>query len=606
MRNEKLDAFVQEVDARTDILQVVQSYVPMKRRGGRYWGCCPFHHEKTPSFSVVPDKGFFYCFGCHAGGNAFKFLSLIENVSYFDAIKMQAEKLGIPMPARERTPEQEARDRQFANLRKVNQMARDFFHNCLTMTHYGEPGKAYFAGRGISDATIEEFGLGFAPAAWDKLTTAFLKRGVPPQVLLEAGLAAERRQGQGLYDRFRGRVIIPIADIRGRVVGFGGRVLDDSKPKYLNTPETILFNKRKLLFGLDRAHRAIQDAGYAIVVEGYMDAISVFGAGVENVVATLGTAFTADHAKLLMQYLPPGHPVICFCYDSDAAGQNATIRALAIIQHTGAEVRVIVVPDGKDPDEYIRKHGADAFRSLAEHAQGLFTYRLQYVLRHVDYTQRAGKEEVERQMAPVILSQPTKARLETTRRLAQILMLDEGIVRADLQAAGRRAPEPENTGPTAAQQRQPVRKVDDAAEAAGRVIIRMAWNHPDELTRLRDVLPTDHIPSPVQQEILRYLQDQHDAGRAPTAVQAAADLSDAAGEKLTEALTEDVDPSAEAQAYRDSVSMLRKSYFTQLIQEHSRRATEAINAKDNARAEAELKEVKRITELRSALDADET
>ena len=597
MRNEKLDAFVQEVDARTDILQVVQSYVPMKRRGGRYWGCCPFHHEKTPSFSVVPDKGFFYCFGCHAGGNAFKFLSLIENVSYFDAIKMQAEKLGIPMPARERTPEQEARDRQFANLRKVNQMARDFFHNCLTMTHYGEPGKAYFAGRGISDATIEEFGLGFAPAAWDKLTTAFLKRGVPPQVLLEAGLAAERRQGQGLYDRFRGRVIIPIADIRGRVVGFGGRVLDDSKPKYLNTPETILFNKRKLLFGLDRAHRAIQDAGYAIVVEGYMDAISVFGAGVKNVVASLGTAFTADHAKLLMQYLPPESPVICFCYDSDAAGQNATIRALSIIQHTGAQVRVIVVPDGKDPDEYIRNHGADAFRALAEHAQGLLEYRLRYVLSHVDYTQLAGKEEVERQMAPVITSLPTTARLEATRHLAQILMLDEGIVRDHLRRAGRQEPEPVDTGQ--APQRQPVREVDTATRAAGRVVIRTVWNHPDALKALRDELPADHILSPVQQEILRYLQDEQDAGRAPTAVQAAADLSDAAGEELTGALTEDVDPSVETQAYRDSVSVLKRSYLTQCIQEHSRRATEAGNAGDIQKAMDELNEVKRLTKLRN-------
>lgn len=189
-------------------------------------------------------------------------------------------------------------------MRKVNELARDFFHNCLTLTGYGKAGQAYFAGRDISQETIDEFKLGFAPNAWDKLSTAFQKRGVKSEFLLASGLAAERNNGDGIYDRFRNRVMIPIADERGRVVGFGGRVLDDSTPKYLNTPETILFNKRRLLFGLNRSHRAITQAGYAIVVEGYMDAISVFSAGIKNVVASLGTAFTVEHCKKLLQYAP--------------------------------------------------------------------------------------------------------------------------------------------------------------------------------------------------------------------------------------------------------------------------------------------------------------
>ena len=379
MRSEKMDEFVEQVRSQSDIIQVVQSYVPLKRKGNRYWGCCPFHSEQTPSFSVVPDKGFFYCFGCHAGGNVFKFISLIENVTYFEAIKLQAEKLGIALPERQRTPQEVARDREIADLRKVNEMARDFFHNCLTMTGYGAVGKEYFTHRDISPETIDEFKLGYAPDAWDKLSTAFQKRGVKQEFLLATGLAAERSSGSGLYDRFRNRVIIPISDERGRVVGFGGRVLDDSTPKYLNTPETILFNKRKILFGLDRSHRAIQQAGYAIVVEGYMDAISVFGAGVKNVVASLGTAFTVDHCQKLLRYASD----IYFCYDSDEAGQKATIRALSIVRDTGAIVKVIVVPDGKDPDEYIRKHGAEAFQQLVKQALPLVEYRLRYVLKHV-------------------------------------------------------------------------------------------------------------------------------------------------------------------------------------------------------------------------------
>ncbi|MDD6120274.1 MAG: DNA primase [Selenomonadaceae bacterium] len=596
MHSEAMDAFVAQVDAQTDILQVVQSYVPMKRRGNRYWGCCPFHHEKTPSFSVVPDKGFFYCFGCHAGGNAFKFLSLIENITYFDAIRMQAEKLGIPMPARERTPEQEARDRQFANLRQVNKMARDYFHNCLTLTRYGQPGLAYFAGRGISKETIEEFSLGFAPDAWDMLSRAFQKREVPAEVLLAAGLSAQRRQGNGLYDRFRNRVIIPIADIRGRVVGFGGRVLDDSKPKYLNTPETILFNKRKLLFGLDRSHRAIQDVGYAIVVEGYMDAISVFGAGVQNVVATLGTAFTQEHARLLLQYAQR----IYFCYDSDAAGQKATLRALSIVQRTGAEVRVIVVPDGKDPDEYIRKHGAEAFRKLAEKAQDLYSYMLQHALREFDAGTPDGRSRITQAMAPVIADAAnTMQRQDYEKRLAQALLVDEGTLKDNLKRAVREAP-PEETMPAVAPVRQAVHRADSAEQKAGRCIIRRVWQQPELLEGLADDLPDEAIADTVQKEILSYLRQQAAAGKPFDAARAAAELSGEAGDDLTLALTEDTDPDHpehEVRAYEDSVTLLRRRYLERLRAAHSRAAQAASEAGDAAKAMQELAEVRTLMQL---------
>ena len=315
-----MDAFVAQVRERSDILGVVASYVPLKRKGGRYWGCCPFHSEKTPSFSVVPDEGFFYCFGCHAGGNVFKFISMIENVSYFDAIRMQAEKLGIEMPEREKSEKELARERKLDDLRKLAEMAQRFFHNCLVQTRYGEAGLRYFAGRGVGEAVIEEFGLGFAPDAPGKLHDAFLKRGVSEKLLLECGLVVER-QG-GVYDKFRNRVMIPIADDRGRVVGFGGRVLGDGVPKYLNSPETPLFNKRRLLFGLNRAKKAIRETGRAILVEGYMDAISLAAAGVPNAVASLGTAFTAEQCRLLLRYAKE------ICNDiRTLEGKNRALRA---------------------------------------------------------------------------------------------------------------------------------------------------------------------------------------------------------------------------------------------------------------------------------------
>lgn len=585
-----MEAFVERVSEQTDILRIVQGYVPLKRRGNRYWGCCPFHQEKTASFSVLPDKGFFYCFGCHAGGNAFKFLSLIENISYFDAIKLQAEKLGIPLPERKRSPQEVARDREIQDLRKVNELARDFFHNCLTMTRMGERGKAYFAARGIRQETIEEFQLGYAPPAWDKLSTAFLKRGIKQEFLLASGLCAERKQGGGLYDRFRGRVIIPIADERGRVVGFGGRVLDDSTPKYLNTPETVLFNKRKLLFGLDRSHRAIQQEGRAIVVEGYMDAISVFDAGVHNVVASLGTAFTPEHAKKLLHYAPE----ICFCYDSDEAGQKATIRALSIVRDTGARVRVIVVPDGKDPDEFIRKHGADAFRALVEKALPLVEYRLRYVLSHTNYDTLDGKVKALHEMMPVLAGiREAAVRSEYERRLAQTLMLDEGIVRSELR---HYRPEAEEAV------RQPIRKAvakaDTALRKAGRLVIRMAWQDAAVIAHLETIVPLEGIRDPAQREILTFLKVAAEEGR-PVDDMSAATLSDEAAAELSRSLVEDLGGRDETEAYDDSLRVLRKAYLNALYTEHSRKANEYAQ---NGQHEACLQELNEVNKIKHEMD----
>lgn len=586
-----MEAFVERVSEQTDILRIVQGYVPLKRRGNRYWGCCPFHQEKTASFSVLPDKGFFYCFGCHAGGNAFKFISLIENISYFDAIKLQAEKLGIPLPERKRSPQEVAREREIQDLRKVNELARDFFHNCLTMTRMGERGKAYFAARGIRQETIEEFQLGYAPPTWDKLSTAFLKRGIKQEFLLASGLCAERKQGGGLYDRFRGRVIIPIADERGRVVGFGGRVLDDSTPKYLNTPETVLFNKRKLLFGLDRSHRAIQQEGRAIVVEGYMDAISVFDAGVHNVVASLGTSFTPEHAKKLLHYAPE----ICFCYDSDEAGQKATIRALSIVRDTGARVRVIVVPDGKDPDEFIRKHGADAFRALVEKALPLVEYRLRYVLSHTNYDTLDGKVKALHEMMPVLAGiREAAVRSEYERRLAQTLMLDEGIVRSELR---HYRPEAEE-----AQVRQPIRKVvakpDTALRKAGRLVIRMAWQDAAVIAHLETIVPLEGIRDSAQREILTFLKAAAEEGR-PVDDISAATLSDEAAAELSRSLVEDLGGRDETEAYDDSLRVLRKAYLNALYTEHSRKANEYAQ---NGQHEACLQELNEVNKIKHEMD----
>ena len=582
MRDPRMEAFVQQVRAQTDILAVVQGYVPLKRKGNRYWGCCPFHNEKTASFSVVPDDGFFYCFGCHAGGDVFKFLSLIEQITPFEAILRQAEQLGIEKPAQKRDPHAEARLRELDDLRKVNALARDFFHNCLTMTRYGEVGRAYLAGRGVTEAAIERYGIGFAPDAWSKLSDAFQKRGIAEHLLVTAGLAVKRERGDGVYDRFRGRVMIPIADERGRIVAFGGRALGDAQPKYLNTAETPVFNKRKLLFGLDRAHRAIASEGAAIVVEGYMDAIAAWEAGVLNVVATLGTSFTEEHAALLLRRAPR----IVFCYDSDAAGQEATLRALSAVRGRAGEVRVLLLPDGKDPDEYVRTHGAEAFRALVGEAVPAPAFRLRHIRTHMTDGVE-GQRSALRAMLPVLAELDAVTRAAYVRQTAAELFLDEGVVTDALRSYVRRGGAEPSQQSTV--QRIPVHRTDDALRSAGRELIAAVWRDPSLLTEILSLVPPADFPDAGTGEILRAMALHREAGGVFDAAFIAAQPT-AAGEELTRAIAGEGRTSA---SYREALGTLRRAYLTTELARHTRHAEEMMQAGKAAYID-ELNEVKRI------------
>ena len=582
MRDPRMEAFVQQVRAQTDILAVVQGYVPLKRKGNRYWGCCPFHNEKTASFSVVPADGFFYCFGCHAGGDAFKFISLIEHITPFEAILRQAEQLGIEKPAQKRDPRAEARLRELDNLRKVNALARDFFHNCLTVTRYGEAGRAYLAGRGITAEAIERYGIGFAPDAWSKLSDAFQKRGIAEHLLVTAGLAVKRERGDGVYDRFRGRVMIPIADERGRIVAFGGRALGDAQPKYLNTAETPVFNKRKLLFGLDRAHRAIASEGAAIVVEGYMDAIAAWEAGVLNVVATLGTSFTEEHATLLLRRAPR----IVFCYDSDAAGQEATLRALSAVRGRAAEVRVLLLPDGKDPDEYVRTHGAEAFRALVGDAVPVPAFRLRHIRAHMTDGVE-GQRSALRAMLPVLAELDAVTRAAYVRRTAAELFLDEGVVADALRAYVRRGGAEPSQQSTA--QDAPAHLPDDPLRRAGRELIAAVWHDPSILTEILSLIPLADFPDAGTAEILRAMEQHSAADGALDAAFIAAQPT-AAGAELTRAIAGEGRTPA---SYREALGTLRRAYLTAALARHTRRAEEMMQAGKAAYID-ELNEVKKI------------
>lgn len=359
------DSFIQELLSKNDIESVVSSYVSLKRRGRNLVGLCPFHGEKTPSFNLYPETSSFYCFGCGAGGDVITFIKRIENLEYMDAVRFLADRAGMRMPEQQWENDQTSRLR--LRILEANREAARIYHQALFRPE-GEIGLRYFRSRGYTDATIRHFGLGFAPAGWDYLRNALRAKGFKDEELVAAFLLARGRNG-GTYDVFRNRAMIPIIDIRGNVVGFGGRVLDDSKPKYINTESTLAFSKSRNLFALNFAKNTGRELN---LCEGYMDVIAMHQAGFTNTVAALGTSFPEEQMQLIARYADR----INLIFDADGAGQKATRRAIDNLRRTGLSVKVVTIPDGKDPDEFLKKNGAAGFKLLLERSANAVEYRL--------------------------------------------------------------------------------------------------------------------------------------------------------------------------------------------------------------------------------------
>ena len=349
-------SFLEELAARNPIEEVVGQYVNLRRSGSNLFGLCPFHGEKTASFSVNPEKGIYYCFGCHKGGSVINFQMEIEGLSYPDAVRALAKRAGMEVPE---DAQYQNRYRQQERLWALSKDAARFF-NAQLYSPAGAEGLSYAQKRGMPKSILTKFGIGFAPDSWSGLCDAMLAKGYTEEELIQSGLASASRKNGRIYDRFRNRLMFPIIDIRGNVIGFGGRVMDDSTPKYLNSPETIIFNKRKNLFALNLAKKT--KLGYMILVEGYMDAIALHQYGFDCAVASLGTSLTEEHAALLSRYTEQ----VMLIYDGDEAGQNATKRAIPMLEKAGLQVKVLQMRDAKDPDEFLKKFGADKFKLLFE------------------------------------------------------------------------------------------------------------------------------------------------------------------------------------------------------------------------------------------------
>ncbi|MDQ2087236.1 DNA primase [Herbivorax sp. ANBcel31] len=376
------DELIEEIRISNDIISVVGEYIQLKRKGKGYFGLCPFHNEKTPSFYVDPLKQLYYCFGCGNGGSVIQFIMGVENLDYVEAIKLLADKAKILLPEGKEGEYKEIAKKKKLIL-KVNIEAARFFYEQFK-DEKNSKAREYLASRGIKKNISRKFGIGYSLNEWDVLYKYLKSKGYNEEVLLESGLILKSKNNT-CYDRFRGRIIFPIFDLRGNVLGFGGRVLDNSEPKYMNSPETIVYNKRKHLYSLNFAksssHRRI------IVVEGYMDVISLCQFGIINTVASLGTALTQSQGKLLKKYTEE----IVISFDSDTAGKAATMRGLDLLNNIGCNVKVLEIPNGKDPDEFIKKNGAEAFNSLIKKSLSLVEYKIKALKSEIDTNNTEGK-----------------------------------------------------------------------------------------------------------------------------------------------------------------------------------------------------------------------
>lgn len=431
--------FADDVKNQGDIVRVVSDYVTLKKRGSAYVACCPFHSEKTPSFNVNPNRGLFHCFGCGVGGSIFDFVMRIEGCGFPEAVRVVAEKSGIPIPVVEETEDHQKKERDRDSILRLNEWAAEYFQRELNESEAGAAARDYIQARGIKDETAKLFRLGYAPDSWDALSNHLKEKGASIDEIHGSGLIVPKDTG-GFYDRFRGRVIFPIADAQGRVIAFGGRVMGEGEPKYLNSPETTVYTKGHNLFGLAHAKTEIRNLGFAILVEGYLDCIIPFQEGVRNIVASLGTALADTQARLLRRYMDKPQVVVNF--DPDSAGQAATMRSIDILWVEGFKVNVLKMPTAEDPDEFVRTHGGEEFRALLKKTKPFLDYIIQTIVSQHDISRSSGKQEALNAILPHLNKlRFREERFDQAAQIANILGIDDRLIINEIKkAAARRQP----------------------------------------------------------------------------------------------------------------------------------------------------------------------
>ncbi|OGW26654.1 MAG: DNA primase [Nitrospirae bacterium GWC2_57_13] len=573
-----------------DIVDLVSGYVSLKKTGKNYVGLCPFHTEKTPSFTVNPDKQIFHCFGCGAGGDAFKFIGTQEGLNFPEAMRRLAERSGVALPEDQRSRQEDAGDREEREVLRSAIAEAEFYFRRELEGPAGAAASDYLKRRGVSEVAAKDFSLGYARPEWDGLLRHLTQKGIAPALLEKAGLVVQRSSGDGYYDRFRGRIIFPIRDVSGTVIAFGGRVMDDTLPKYLNSPETPLYSKSNVLFGLDRAKEAGRKLGYFIIVEGYLDALACHQFGVQNAVATLGTALTEGHLRLLRRFAKK----VVLIFDPDPAGVKAALRGLDLFATSGMKVNVVSLPDGEDPDTFLHRRGRDAF---TEQLRGSVKF-MEFVLGQVARGGRKAPidEKVERagEMLGFIAKLPSAIeRDHYLKRTAEAFDLDEGLLRREMPSGGP-------TRQTADQPRSavPAHQRPRAEEMLIHLMLRE-----DGIARdLQGQLSTDDFTDPLYRRAAeRIFSVVALTGRLESAA-----LLQGDDEELNHLISHysvlDLEYQDPGRAQRDCVERLRQQGLARKMKEIGAAVKEAEARGDQERLRSLLDEQRRLAERRTRED----
>ncbi len=489
---------IEEIRDRIDLVELISSVVMMKKRGRNYVGLCPFHLEDTPSFTVSPDKQIFYCFGCQKGGNCIDFLMEYEHLTFPEAAEKLAARAGVPLPEKEMTPGEQKRQDERRRLFDVNEETARFFQEQLGKA---QACRAYLQRRDLSDEVIDAFALGYAPEGWEELKLHLRKAGFEEEELLRAGVVTKGESGK-VFDRFRKRLMFPIADPKGKIIAFGGRIIGEGEPKYLNSAETPLFNKSRNLYGLHLAGPHIRETGEAILMEGYIDVMSAHQFGLKNAVAPLGTAFTEDQAKLLKRY---GQKVL-LAFDGDGAGRKAALRSMEILAKQDFRIRVLPLPDGMDPDDFLRKKGIAAWESLRENAPNHIEYLMERAFAEHDAHRAEGKADIVKALLTPLLSvKDAVEKNEYIRMIAQRLEIAEELLMADIRrgaAEGKDA-----IGRDFSYQPQKTAQIDDGA---ARFLCHLAMEDKDFYDRVEAEIGWDFLQSSPLAKLMSLIREHYE------------------------------------------------------------------------------------------------
>ena len=625
------DDIIEEVRMKNDIVDVVSQYVKLNKRGSTYFGLCPFHNEKTPSFSVTPAKQMYYCFGCGAGGNVFNFVMEYENYTFGEALKHLADRAGVQLPKIEYSGEAKKKAERRAALLEINKLAAGYFYYQLRRES-GRQAHEYLTGRGLSEETIRKFGLGYSDKYSDDLYKYLKSKNYSDELLRDSGLfnVDERR---GMYDKFWNRVIFPIMDVNNRVIGFGGRVMGDGEPKYLNSPETRLFDKSRNLYGLNYARTTREK--YMLVCEGYLDVISMHQAGFTNAVASLGTAFTSQHAGVLKRYTDQ----VILTYDSDGAGVKAALRAIPILRDAGISARVLNMKPYKDPDEFIKNMGSEAFKERIAQAKNSFLFEIDVLKRNYQledpeqktrfYQETAKKllqfgEPLERDNYIQAVSREQMIKEEELRQLVNRLGMQMGLKAGDSyreDASGRSVISRENenspgnntgrleyggdpyVGQAVGQNQMPIKKAgrkqerEDGIRRSQRLLLTWLIENPELFDKINGIITADDFVEDLYHQVAAMVFEGHEAGNVNPAGILSRFINDEDQYKEVAALfnaslKESLNNEEQKKAFAETVMKVRKNSLD----------TASRNAKDIAQLQEIIKQQAALKQLHISLD----